>query len=355
MGFRSVANYYPTCAYSFLGISKSNQVLQMILITGGAGYVGSHFLRSYLNRLPDAPVVVVDNLSTGHRESLPQGSNIFFHAENIGDQNAMSEIFKRHSIECVVHFAASAYVGESQVDPFKYYQNNVINSINLFNAMDNAGVKKIVFSSTCATYGNPQYTPIDEAHPQDPVNVYGLTKLMLERTLKSLSETIGWTYVALRYFNAAGADHKNCIGESHDPETHLIPLVLQAAKGEIDAVQINGSDYDTRDGTCIRDYIHVLDLATAHHAAIDHLVGGGQSLCVNLGTAHGASVMDVVNVSRSVTGRDIKVKYGQRRSGDPAALVADYSRASSVLSWKPEYDLNSIISNAWNWEQNRKY
>lgn len=327
----------------------------MILITGGAGYVGSHFLRSYLDRLPDAPVVIVDNLSTGHRESLPQGSNIFFHAENIGDRNAMHEVFERYPIECVVHFAASAYVGESQTDPFKYYQNNVVNSIQLFNAMDAAGVKKIVFSSTCATYGNPQYTPIDEAHPQEPVNVYGLTKLMLEKTLKSLSDTIGWTYVALRYFNAAGAHPNQSIGESHDPETHLIPLVLYAANGVIDAVQVHGSDYDTRDGTCIRDYIHVLDLASAHHAAIDHLVGGGKSLCVNLGTAYGASVMDVINVSRAVTGKDIKVNYGPRRSGDPAALVANYSHASSVLSWKPEHDLNSIISTAWAWEQKRRY
>ena len=239
--------------------------------------------------------------------------------------------------------------------PFKYYQNNVVNSIQLFNAMESAGVKKIVFSSTCATYGNPQYTPIDEAHPQEPVNVYGQTKLMLEKILKSLSETIGWTYVALRYFNAAGAHHKISIGESHHPETHLIPLVLQAAKGEIDAVQINGSDYETKDGTCIRDYIHVLDLATAHHAAIDHLTSGEKSLCVNLGTAYGASVMDVINVSRSVTGKDIKVNYGPRRSGDPAALVADYSRASSVLSWKPAHDLENIISTAWAWEQIRGF
>jgi UDP-glucose 4-epimerase len=336
-------------------VGQIAQVLQMILITGGAGYVGSHFVRSYLDRLPDAPVVIVDNLSTGHRESLPQGNSIFFHAENIGNQNAMNEIFKRYPIECVIHFAASADVGESQIDPFKYYQNNVVNSIQLFNAMENAGIKKIVFSSTCATYGNPQYTPIDEAHPQVPVNVYGQSKLMLEKTLKSLSETIDWTYVALRYFNAAGADRQNGIGESHHPETHLIPLVLQAAKGEIDAVQINGSDYETRDGTCIRDYIHVLDLATAHHAAIDHLVSGEQSLCVNLGTANGASVMDVINVSRSVTGNDIKVNHGPRRSGDPAALVADYSLASSVLSWRPEHDLDSIISTAWAWEQDRRF
>ena len=331
----------------------------MILVTGGAGYVGSHFLKAYRASHPDSAVVVVDDLSQGHIESLPQGADVHFHKENIGDQKAMIEILKRYSVETVVHFAASAYVGESQIDPFKYFQNNVINSINLFNSMQVAQVKKMVFSSTCASYGNPQYTPIDEQHPQQPVNVYGLTKYMLEKALISLSQTLDWSFVALRYFNAAGADPQGRIGESHYPETHLIPLVLKAAKGEVESVRINGTDYETADGTCVRDYIHVMDLAQAHCAAIDFLNANAgstsTSLCVNLGTSHGASVLEVIETCEQVIGKKIPIQKAERRFGDPAALVANYSKAESILSWKPEHDLKSIVSTAWNWEQNRRY
>lgn len=329
----------------------------MILVTGGAGYVGSHFLQAYRAGHPDSAVVIVDDLSQGHVESLPAGADVHFHQENIGDQKAMIDILNRYSVETVVHFAASAYVGESQIDPFKYFQNNVINSINLFNSMQVAAVKKIVFSSTCASYGNPQYTPIDEQHPQQPVNVYGLTKYMLEKALMSLSQTLEWSFVALRYFNAAGADPQGRIGESHYPETHLIPLVLKAARGEIESVRINGTDYETKDGTCVRDYIHVMDLAQAHCAAIDFLNANsdGTSLCINLGTSHGASVLEVIETCEQVTGKKISTQRVERRSGDPAALVANYSKAESILSWKPQHDLRSILSSAWNWEQNRRY
>lgn len=326
----------------------------MILATGGAGYVGSHFVRAYRSKLPKAPIVVVDDLSTGHRESLPD-ENIHFYQVNIGDKSRMAEIFKQHTVDCVVHFAASAYVCESQKEPFKYLENNLVNSINLFQSMDSAGVRKIVFSSTCATYGLPQSIPIDESHPQEPVNVYGLTKLMIEKTLDSLASTLGWSYAALRYFNAAGAHPEGIVGESHVPETHIIPLLLAAAVNPQVVIPICGTDYPTTDGTCVRDYIHVMDLADAHLSAIDHLLSGKPNLLVNLGTSSGASVLELIELCQEVTGRKIQTVPAARRWGDPPTLVADYSKAASVLAWKPKHTLKSIIETAWNWEQNRLY
>jgi UDP-glucose 4-epimerase len=327
----------------------------MILITGGAGYVGGQFVRTYLANFPKEQVVVVDNLSEGHDLSLPKGNNVKFIEENIGNVQAMKLILSENKVEAVVHFAASAYVGESQTNPFKYYENNVISSINLFKAMEESHVRKIVFSSTCATYGNPKYIPLDESHPQEPVNVYGTTKWILEKVLRSLSETADWSYVALRYFNASGADDSGEVGESHDPETHLIPLVLKVAAGKLDHVDLYGNDYDTKDGTCIRDYIHVADLAQAHCAALEALKHGKAALEINLGTSVGASILEVLAMCKEVTGKEIATTFAPRRWGDPPVLVANYSKAAAQLNWQPRHDLRKIVESAWKWEQNRRY
>lgn len=266
----------------------------MILVTGGAGYVGSHFLRRLLATDTKYNAIVLDNLSEGHEEALRQLPNLLFVCAGTGDQEALNELFKRHPIDTVVHFAANAYVGESQEKPFKYFKNNVIDSLTLFECMEKHGVRKIVFSSTCATYGIPEYNPIDEGHQQKPVNTYGLTKLMVEQILHSLSQTSGWSYVALRYFNAAGADEDGLIGESHDPEPHLIPRILAAAAHNLPAIEIHGDDYPTKDGTCIRDYIHVFDLADAHIQALKLVQENKASLAINLGTSIGFSVKEVI-------------------------------------------------------------
>ncbi|MGH9551206.1 MAG: UDP-glucose 4-epimerase GalE [Terriglobales bacterium] len=325
----------------------------MLLVTGGAGYVGSHFLHSYRRR-GGGEIVVLDNLCEGHEKAIA-GDKVHLVQASIGDQAALDKLFQEYKIDTVVHFAACAYVGESQEVPFKYLQNNVCQTINLFEAMERHGVRKVVFSSTCSTYGIPEYVPIDEKHPQRPVNVYGNTKLIVERILHSLAETKKWSYVALRYFNAAGAAEDGTIGESHDPETHLIPLILKAAKGDNQFVSIHGDDYDTRDGTCIRDYIHVTDLGDAHCQAVELLGVERATECINLGTEHGASVKEVINVCSEIAGSEIPVRIGPRRSGDPAVLVADASRAGAVLKWQPKYDLKSIVQTAWNWEQHRRY
>jgi UDP-glucose 4-epimerase len=327
----------------------------MILVTGGAGYIGSHFVKYYLSQPNASEVVVVDNLSEGYREALSFSNAIHFHQENIGNPEGMKAIFKTYPVEAVVHFAASCYVGESQHDPAKYFENNVVNSLRLFQAMEESGVRQIVFSSTCATYGNPITVPIDEKHPQNPINIYGLTKLMIEQALRGYSETKGWSFTALRYFNAAGADVEGLIGEHHDPETHLIPLILQAALGKRPAIQVFGNDYDTPDGTCIRDYIHVNDLASAHWKALERLkqqVGGE---AINLGTTHGYSVLEVIDVCKQVTGLNIQIDMSPRRDGDPPKLVANADKAHGLLGWTPDYTLQSIIETAWNWEQNRRY
>ncbi len=327
----------------------------MDLVTGGAGYIGSHFIKTYLDRFPENEIVTVDNLSEGHPEALSYSPRIHFEKEDICNIEAMVEILRKYEVETVIHFAANCYVGESQENPAKYFQNNCIHTLNLFKAMQICGVKQIVFSSTCATYGNPQYAPLDEQHPQMPINVYGSTKLMTEQALRAYSIAQGWSYVALRYFNASGADESGLIGERHDPETHLIPLILQTALGKRKAIQVYGDDYDTPDGTCIRDYIHVNDLAAAHLAAIKYLRANPGGEAFNLGTTSGSSVLEVIKTCQKVTGREIPVEYSARRPGDPPMLVANADKARQLLGWKTQYDLQRIVETAWQWEQNPKF
>jgi len=329
----------------------------MILITGGAGYVGSHFVRLYAKQPGVAPAVIVDDLTRGHAQALDYGERVIFEKARIGDLKSMEVILKRYPIEAVVHFAASAYVGESQSEPFRYFQNNVNESLNFFSCLESHGIKKIVFSSTCATYGNPLYLPLDEDHEQRPTNVYGTTKLMIELALRALSDSKGWASVSLRYFNAAGASVDGEIGESHNAETHLIPNVLKVATGEKPVVLINGNDYETRDGTCVRDYIHVDDLARAHLKALDLLQGPAEALSVacNLGTSTGATILEVIKLCEEVTGRPIATKVGPRRIGDPPSLVANSAKAARLLGWQPKYGLKETIETAWNWERERRY
>jgi UDP-glucose 4-epimerase len=297
----------------------------------------------------------VDDLSEGHKETLHNQDRVIFFQENVGNISSMKEIFSKHDIEAVVHFAASCYVGESQQKPSKYFHNNVVNGLLLMQAMEESGVKRFVLSSTCAVYGNPKSLPITETMIPEPVNVYGLTKLMLEKALTAYASTSGWSYVALRYFNAAGADTSGSMGESHDPETHLIPLALQTALGKRKQLEVYGDDYDTPDGTCIRDYIHVNDLAKAHWLALDRVLSKKVADSINLGTTTGASVKQILEVCRKVTTKDIPIKISPRRDGDPPCLVADNKKANEVLGWSPSYDLEQIIKTAWLWEQNRRY
>jgi UDP-glucose 4-epimerase len=329
----------------------------MILITGGAGYVGSHFVRVYALENPENRAVVLDNLCRGHRDAVYQDERIKFVRADLGDRQAISEILTTYPIDSVVHFAASAYVGESQIDPFKYLRNNVVESLTFFEVLEAHGVRKLVFSSTCATYGDPEYSPMDEKHPQHPKNVYGMTKLMTEQALRSLADTAGWASVSLRYFNAAGASPDGQFGESHEPETHLIPNILKVAVGREKSLTINGNDYETPDGTCVRDYVHVDDLADAHLKALSLLKNESkaQALACNLGTANGASILEVLANCEEVTKRSIAYSFAPRRSGDPAKLVANARLAESLLGWRPAYDLKQIIETAWNWEQHRRY
>jgi UDP-glucose 4-epimerase len=327
----------------------------MNLVTGGAGYIGSHFIKQYLERFPGEEILTVDNLSEGHRESVSHSPRIRFEEANIGDIDAMVEILRQYQVSTVIHFAASCYVGESQQQPAKYFQNNCIHTLNMFKAMEICGVKEIVFSSTCATYGNPVYLPLDEAHQQQPINVYGSTKLMTEQALRAYSLAQDWSYVALRYFNASGADESGLIGEHHDPETHLIPLVLQTAQGKRDAIRIFGNDYETRDGTCIRDYIHVNDLATAHIAAIGFLRKHPGGEAFNLGTTTGSTVLEVIRACEEVTGLEIPRQFDARRPGDPPVLVANADKAERLLGWKTEYDLQRTVQTAWQWEQSPRF
>jgi UDP-glucose 4-epimerase len=315
-----------------------------VLVTGGAGYVGSHAAK--LLAESGHEVVVVDNLAEGHRLAVGRLPIV---VADLLDRERLVSILEENQIEAVMHFAALAYVGVSVREPAKYYQNNVCGTLSLLDAMRAAKVDRIVFSSTCATYGIPQRVPIDENHPQAPISPYGFTKLVIERALADYSHAYGLGYAALRYFNASGAAADGTIGEDHDPETHLIPLVLQVALGQRDHVDMFGTDYPTPDGTCIRDYIHVDDLATAHLAALEKLQPGMQ-LKLNLGTGHGASVKEVVDVCRAVTGHEIPTREVGRREGDPRALVADPSAAKRVLGWEAKYkDLRPIVESAWAW------
>ena len=324
----------------------------MILVTGGAGYIGSHYVL-YATELGEE-VVVLDNLVYGHKAAVPDGVELI--EGSIGDRALLDELFQTHKIDAVVHFAAYAYVGESVASPAKYYNNNTVATLNLLDAMRNHNVKHFVFSSTCATYGNPQYVPMDEKHPQAPINPYGESKFFVEHFLRAYHHAYGLNYTALRYFNAAGCDAKGRIGESHDPETHLIPLILQVATDKRESINVFGTDYDTPDGTGIRDYIHVLDLAQAHSLAINRLKSGGESAIYNLGTEKGYSVREVIATCEKVSGKPIKVKECPRREGDPPRLVASAGKARKELGWKPVYqDLEAIIETAWAWEVKRHY
>lgn len=315
-----------------------------ILVTGGAGYIGSVTVESLLSR--GAEVIVVDNLVRGHRNALHP--DVAFYQGDIGDRELVLRIARQHRVESCVHFAALIEVAESIADPGKYFANNVGQGIGLISTLLEAGVRNIVFSSTCATYGDPEVVPIHEGCPQWPKNVYGWTKLTVERVLASYEAAYGLRFVTLRYFNAAGAT-KNC-GEDHGPETHLIPNVLLTALGQRNSVTIFGNNYPTPDGTPVRDYIHVADLADAHARGLDYLRQGGKSEYLNLGTGRGYSVLEVVECARQVTGRPIAIEMNPPRAGDPAMLVADARRAHQVLGWTPvASDLQSIIQSAWEW------
>ena len=316
-----------------------------VLVTGGAGYIGSHTAKR-LKAAGHEPIVL-DSLLYGHTWAVQWGP---FEKGDLADVAFLRGVFDRHAIDAVIHFAANAYVGESMTDPSKYFRNNTFNTLNLLDTMVARGVTRIVFSSTCATYGDPQRIPIDESHPQAPVNPYGESKLFVERILHWYGKAYDLQSVALRYFNASGADPDGEVGEDHDPETHLIPLVIEAALGRRPPVGVFGSDYSTPDGTAIRDYIHVMDLADAHVQALAYLAGGGPSTAINLGTGHGHSVREVIQTVEQVGGSPVPSTISPRRAGDPPQLVADARRAKDVLGWTPQYpDLRTIIEHAWGW------
>lgn len=318
-----------------------------ILVTGGAGYIGSHACKA-LARAGYTPIAF-DNLVYGHRWSVQWGP---LEEGDILDRGRLEEVLKKYKPAAVMHFAAYAYVGESVENPGKYYRNNVAGTVNLLEALRDNDIKKLIFSSTCATYGVPERNPIPEDHPQDPINPYGASKLMIERVLRDFDAAHGLRSISLRYFNAAGADPDAEIGEDHDPETHLIPLVLDAAAGRRPHITVFGDDYDTPDGTCIRDYIHVTDLADAHLLALKSLENGAASTAFNLGNGQGFSVNQVISTARRVTDREIPVKTGARRAGDPPQLVGDASRAIAILGWKPRFAaLEDIVQTAWKWHQ----
>ncbi|NJN57217.1 MAG: UDP-glucose 4-epimerase GalE [Leptolyngbyaceae cyanobacterium SL_5_9] len=323
-----------------------------ILVTGGAGYIGSHAVLAL--QQADYEVVVLDNLVYGHRDLVEKVLQVELVVGDTCDRPLLDQLFASRKIAAVMHFAAYAYVGESVTDPAKYYRNNFIGTLTLLEAMLAASVNKFVFSSTCATYGVPKTVPIPEDHPQDPINPYGATKLMIERVLADFDLAYGLKSVCFRYFNAAGADPEGRLGEDHNPETHLIPLVLLAALGQRDSISILGTDYPTPDGTCIRDYIHVADLASAHVLGLEYLLKGGDTNVFNLGNGNGFSVKQVIETAKQVTGREFKVVEGDRRPGDPPALVGSGEKATKMLGWQPQYaDLNKILTHAWQWHQQR--
>ena len=311
-----------------------------VLVVGGAGYIGSHAARAL--RRARYSVIVYDNLSTGFRQ-LAQGFELV--EGDIGDQSKLHRVLSR--VDAVMHFAAHAYVGESVTNPRKYFRNNVSDGLTLLNAAVDAGVRHFVFSSTCAVYGVPERIPITEETRREPVNPYGATKLAFEHALEAYGHAYGMRSARLRYFNAAGADDSGEIGELHDPETHLIPLALQATRADGPELQIFGEDYPTPDGTCLRDYIHVNDLADAHIRALQHLEKGGDSLALNLGTGKGNSVLEVIQAAEKATGRPVRRKVGPRRPGDPPILVADASKAKQILGWTAQRDLTNIMTTAW--------
>lgn len=320
-----------------------------VLVTGGAGYIGSHCVRHLVSQ--GHQVTVVDNFSAGHREAIVD-PEVELVVADIGDEAKMTEVFTRFEPEAVIHFAAFAYVGVSVQEPLKYYQNNIAAPITLLRVIQQSTCRRFVFSSTCATYGEPSQLPIDESEAQEPINPYGRSKLMLEKILSDCEAAWGLCSVCLRYFNASGASSDGQIGENHNPETHLIPRVLMAIQGQIPVIDVFGTDYPTPDGTCIRDYIHVEDLATAHIAALGYLEQGGKSDVFNLGTGQGYSVKEILKVSENVTGHTVPVSYGERRIGDPPELVANPAKAHQVLQWQAmQSDLETIIATAWKWQE----
>lgn len=320
-----------------------------VLVPGGAGYIGSHAVKQLVEAGHE--VVAVDNLYRGHGEAVhPEAT---FHEVDLADTPVVTDLLREHAIDCVMHFAALAYVGESVTDPLGYYHNNTAGTISLLRAMDAAGVRRMVFSSTCATYGEPQRTPIVETEPQRPVNPYGWSKWCVERILQDyLAANRGFSFVALRYFNVAGCAADGSLGEDHEPETHLIPRVLLAALGQLETITVFGTDYPTPDGTCIRDYVHVDDLCEAHMVAMQAL-RPGEAQFYNLGIGRGYSVREVIDAAGRVTGTAIPVDYGPRRPGDPAVLFADATKIQSELHWRARYtDIDAIVATAWNWFRN---
>jgi len=325
-------------------MSKSNTP---ILVTGGAGYIGSHTVRLLAGQ--GRKIVVLDNLVFGHDQAIVD-PGVELVVGDIGDQSLVRALFEKHGFGAVIHFAAYAYVGESVTNPLKYYQNNTAEPIKLLQVMQEFGCKVFVFSSTCATYGVPDRLPITESNTQDPINPYGRSKLMVEWILKDCEHAWGLKSACLRYFNASGCSADAKIGEDHNPETHLIPRVMMAVTGEIDHIEVFGTDYNTPDGTCIRDYIHVEDLADAHARALDHLAKGGESVRCNLGTGVGVSVKEIISAVEAVTGKTVPVVYGPRRSGDPDSLVADPAMAKQVLGWvASRKDIRDMVAPAWLW------
>lgn len=323
-----------------------------ILVLGGAGYIGSHTVYELIDAGRD--VVIVDNLQTGFKEAVHPKAR--FYQVDIRDRKALDEVFEKESIDGVIHFAASSQVGESMTDPLKYYDNNLHGTMVLLQSMVAHNVNKIVFSSTAATYGEPERVPILESDRTCPTNCYGETKLSMEKMMSWVSKAHGLRFVALRYFNACGAHKSGTIGEAHNPETHLVPLILQVPNGQRAKISIFGDDYDTKDGTCIRDYIHVTDLAQAHILALDYLMNGGENNVFNLGNGVGFTVKEVIDCARHVTGHPIPAEISPRRAGDPAQLIASSEKAKDVLGWKPQFaDLDTIISTAWAWHKNHPH
>lgn len=323
----------------------------MILVTGGAGYIGSHCVLALLKE--GFAVHIFDNFSTGHKETvetLKKYGTLTYSEGDLQNRTDIKKVFENNKIEAVVHFAAFSQVGESVKNPQKYYQNNVCGTLNLLEAMLENDVKKIVFSSTAATYGEPVYTPIDENHPQLPINPYGQTKLMIERIMDDYDKAYGLKSVRLRYFNVAGADSEGRVGEWHTPETHLVPNILKSSFGDGKTFEMYGDDYDTKDGTCVRDYINVEDLAQAHILALKYLNNGGETNFFNLGTQEGTTVKEVFDVCEQVIGKSIPVKKMPRREGDPAILVADNTKAKNELGWEPKNSFEHSVKTAYEWE-----
>lgn len=321
------------------------------IVLGGAGYIGSHAVNKLIENNYD--VIVVDNLQSGHEEAI--NSKAKFYKGDIRDKNFLSNVFKKENIDGVFHFAANSIVGESMKEPLMYFNNNVYGMQILLEVMNEHNVNKIVFSSTAATYGEPKKVPITEDMETCPTNTYGETKLVMEKMMKWCDKAYGMKYVALRYFNVAGAEDDGSIGEDHNPETHLIPIVLQAALGKRDHITIFGDDYDTEDGTCVRDYVHVVDLVEAHILAMKYLTHGGESNTFNLGSSQGFSVKEIVETARKVTDKNIKAIIGERRAGDPSKLIASSDKARKILGWNPiRTNIENIIKDAWLWHDTHK-